>query len=106
MIVLPINSVINPLLYDETIRNISYKWYGRVCTEIGDSRMYRFLRQITNLRTVFGKNSRIELQPTMTLKDETVKCVNQPGTANQCANQETERENKYGIYEETDITSC
>jgi hypothetical protein len=54
MIVLPINSVINPVLYDNTIREIVDRIVREASAVIAGSRIFRFLRQFS-----FRRNERV-----------------------------------------------
>ena len=63
MVVLPINSVINPILYDNTLRQFLSRNFQRMSTVIGNSSIAVYVRQIGQERGSNRTEDNIEMEP-------------------------------------------
>ena len=84
MIVLPINSVINPLLYDKTIIDFLGSKIGKIGTLITNSRISLFLRQVKlrrNQRVIANDEFRMEPIEAAGLKEDCTELRNLPDNA-------------------------
>ena len=63
MVVLPINSVINPLLYDNTLRQFLARKFQRMSTIIGNSSIAAYVRQIWQGKGSNRSEDNIEMEP-------------------------------------------